>query len=106
MTANPIVYQDRPGRRVLDLRPCGVDCIPVLGFSSFTSVRKGPDFHFHPDCMEFCLCLKGNLVFDTPKREYAFLPGRIFVSPARQPHHAQPGNHHRGGDSRHPDTRG
>ena len=87
MTADRITYCDEPGYRVLDLRPDGVDCIPVLGFSSFTSVRKGPDFHFHPDCMEFCLCLKGNLVFDTPKREYAFLPGLVFVSAPDQPHH-------------------
>ena len=87
MIADKIVYCDNPDYRVLDLRPDGVDCIPVLGFSSFMAVRKGPDFHHHPGCMEFCLCLKGNLIFDTPENEYPFLPGHIFASAPNEPHH-------------------
>jgi len=87
MVADKIAYCDEPGYRVLDLRPDGVDCIPVLGYSNFLSIRKGPDFHYHPGCVEFCLCLKGNLIFDTEDAEYPFMPGHIFVSLPDQPHH-------------------
>lgn len=87
MVADRISYCDEPGYRVLDLRPDGVDCIPVLGFSDFMAIRKGPDFHYHPGCMEFCLCLKGNLIFDTEGKEYPFLPGHVFVSAPDEPHH-------------------
>lgn len=87
MLRDPIIYRDSPDDRVLDLRPDGIDCIPVLGKSNFLSVRPGPDFHIHPGCMEFCLCLKGNLIFDTEDGEYPFRPGHIFVSSPREPHH-------------------
>ena len=87
MIADKITYCDEPGFRVLDLRPDGIDCIPVLGFSDFMSVKRGPDFHYHPGCMEFCLCLKGNLIFDTEDGEYPFLPGRVFASAPHEPHH-------------------
>ena len=87
MIEDPIIYRDNPDDRVLDLRPDGVSCIPVLGMSSFLSVRPGPDYHIHPGCMEFCLCLKGNLIFDSRGQEYPFMPGRVFVSSPREPHH-------------------
>ena len=87
MKADKIHYCDESGFRVLDLRPDGVDCIPVLRSSDFSAIRRGPEFHFHPDCMEFSFCLKGNLIFDTPDKEYPFLPGNIFVSAPDEPHH-------------------
>lgn len=87
MFADPIVYHDTPGHRVLDLRPDGVDCIPSLSFNNCQSVRQGPDFHYHPGCMEFSLCRRGNLIFDTLEREYPFLPGHVFVSSPDEPHH-------------------
>lgn len=86
MTFDPIVYQDEPGRRVLDLRPCGVDCIPVLGLSDFHMIRPGTDYHVHPQDIEICLCIRGNLTFETDERSYPFLPGRLFVSTDKQPH--------------------
>ena len=86
MTANPIVYQDRPGQRVLDLRPAGVDCIPVLGLSNFRMIHPGTDYHIHPSCVEICLCIRGNLAFETEDRTYPFLPGNVFVSTAGEPH--------------------
>ena len=87
MIKDPIIYKDAPGDRELDLRPDGVGCIPVLGMSSYQSIRPGPEYHIHPGCMEFCLCLKGNLMFDLGGREYPFLPGHVFVSSPREPHH-------------------
>ena len=86
MTEDKIIYQDRPGRRVLDLRPHGIDCIPVLGLSDFRIVHPGTDFHIHPGCIEICLCVRGNLAFETAERTYPFLPGSIFVSTDREPH--------------------
>lgn len=86
MTADIITYCDEPGFRVLDLKPDGIDCIPLLGYSNFMAVRKGPDFHYHPGCMEFCLGIKGNLIFDTPEREYPFMPGHVFASAPNEPH--------------------
>ena len=86
MTADPIVYQNRPGRRVLDLRPCGIDCIPVLGLSNFRMVHPGTDYHVHPGCVEICLCVRGNLAFETEDTTYPFLPGSVFVSTEREPH--------------------
>ena len=83
MTEDPICYQDKPGRRVLDLRPCGVDCIPVLGLSDFHMVHPGTDYHIHPRCIEICLCVRGNLAFETTDRTYPFLPGSLFVSTER-----------------------
>lgn len=87
MFADQIVYHDTPGHRVLDLRPDGVDCIPSLRFSNCQSVQQSPDFHYHPGCMEFSLCRRGNLIFDTREREYPFLPGHVFVSSPDEPHH-------------------
>ena len=86
MVADPIIYRDEPRFRVLDLRPDGVDCIPVLGYSNFLAVHQQYDYHYHPGCMEFCLCLKGNLTFETQEREYAFMPGHLFVSSPHEPH--------------------
>jgi len=86
MTEDPIVYQDHPGRRVLDLRPQGVDCIPVIGLSNFRMIHPGTDYHIHPGCVEICLCLRGNLAFETGNATYPFLPGSLFVSTAREPH--------------------
>ena len=87
MEEDPIVYSDQPGYRVLDLRPDGVSCIPAIGMSDFHSMRQDPTFHYHSGVMEFCLCLKGNLTFETEEREYKFLPGHLFVSAPHQPHH-------------------
>lgn len=87
MEEDPIIYSDRPGYRVLDLRPDGVSCIPVIGMSDFHSMRHDPELHYHSGVMEFCLCLKGNLTFGTEDRDYKFLPGHLFASAPNQPHH-------------------
>lgn len=82
----PILYYDRPDQRMLDLRPYGIDCIPLLSCSTFRERRRGTVYHVHPGCTEICLCLKGRLMFESNGREFAFLPGTIFVSSPRQPH--------------------
>jgi len=86
MFEDPIIYSDKPGYRVLDLRPDGITCISAIGISDFSSSRHDPELHYHAGVVEFCLCLKGNLTFTTNEREYRFLPGHLFASTPNQPH--------------------
>lgn len=83
---DPIIHYDRPGQRMLDLRPSGVDCIPLLSQSTFRERRRGTVYHVHPGCTEICLCLKGRLMFESEGRKFNFLPGTVFVSSPDQPH--------------------
>ena len=83
---DPIVYVDGKERRTLDLRPDGVDCIPLLGLSNFQSVRTGTEDHIHPGCVEVALCVRGNLMFESFGMNYPFLPGTVFVSQPTEPH--------------------
>ena len=83
---DPIVYVDGKERRTLDLRPDGVDCIPLLGMSNFQSVRIGTEEHVHPGCVEVSLCVRGNLMFESFGECYPFLPGTVFVSQPTEPH--------------------
>ncbi|MBR3223242.1 MAG: AraC family transcriptional regulator [Kiritimatiellae bacterium] len=84
--ADPILYEDGRERRTLDLRPDGVECIPLLGLSNFQSMRMGPEDHVHPGCVEISLCLRGNLMFESLGVAYPFLPGTVFVSQPDEPH--------------------
>lgn len=80
------VYEDGAERRTIDLRPDGIDCIPVLGLSNFQSVRTGTEEHVHPGCVEICLCIRGRLFFEAEGDEYPFFPGTVFVSQPHEPH--------------------
>ena len=83
---DPIVYVDGKERRTLDLRPDGVECIPLLGLSNFQSVRTGTEEHVHPGCVEVSLCVRGNLMFESFGVCYPFLPGTVFVSQPAESH--------------------
>ena len=83
---DPLVHYDQTDARSLDLRPLGIACIPRLGFSRYSSNRCGTDYHSHPRCIEICLCLRGNLYFESDGTQYPFFPGRVFVSRPDQPH--------------------
>ena len=82
-----IFYRDEPGYRILDLRREGVDCIPALGFSDFRSFRHSIEPHCHLGCMEFTLCLKGNLTFELQGKDFPFMPGQVFVAAPHEEHH-------------------
>ena len=82
-----IFYRDEPGYRILNLRREGVDCIPALGFSDFRSFRHSIEPHCHLGCMEFTLCLKGNLTFELQGKDFPFMPGQVFVAAPHEPHH-------------------
>ena len=81
-----IKYDDGEDWRIVDLRPDGCDCVPLLGRCSFKSVRDGAAMHVHPGHMEITLCLKGNIRYETPGGECQVLPGNILVSQPGEPH--------------------
>jgi len=76
----PFNYVDTPERRVLDLGPDGIPCIPVLGLSNYKRSRHCTTEHVHPGCLEVSFCQRGSLVFESAGQVYPFLPGNIFVS--------------------------
>jgi AraC-like DNA-binding protein len=86
VTKLPFGYVDTPERRVLDLSPDGIPCIPVLGMSNYRKARHGTVEHIHPGCLEVSFCQRGSLVFESAGRIYPFLPGNIFVSQPDEPH--------------------
>ena len=76
----PFRYVDTPERRVLDLGPDGIPCIPVLGLSNYKMARHCTTEHVHPGCLEVSFCQRGSLAFESAGQVYPFLPGNIFVS--------------------------
>lgn len=89
MTKLPFRYVDTPERRVLNLAPDGVPCVPVLGFSNYKQTRHGTIEHVHPGILEVSFCQRGSLVFESGGQTYAFLPGNIFVSQPDEWHRLQ-----------------
>ena len=81
-----IKYDDGEDWRIVDLRPDGCDCVPLLGRCSFKSVRDGAAMHVHPGHMEITLCLKGNIRYETLGGECQILPGNLLVSQPGKPH--------------------
>ena len=76
----PFRYVDTPERRVIDLGPDGIPCIPVLGLSNYKMSRHCTTQHVHPGCLEVSFCQRGSLAFESAGQVYPFLPGNIFVS--------------------------
>ena len=77
---------DEPGRLVVDLRKEGVPYIPVASRRTGKIRTSPPDMHVHPGLVEICYCVRGSLAFETPEREYSFLPGTVFTSRPDEPH--------------------
>ena len=84
--AEPIFYEDGVDWRIVDLRPYGVDCIPLLSFGCFSAVRPGVTPHVHPGCVEICLSIKGNVRYESCGVVYPVLPGHVFLSRPNEPH--------------------
>ena len=82
----PIFYEDGKDWRIVDLRPHGVDCVPLFAFGNFGAVRPGAKLHVHSGCVEACLCLKGNVRYETDGMMYPVLPGHVFISRPDEPH--------------------
>ena len=86
MRNEPIFYEDGKDWRIVDLRPHGVDCVPLFAFGNFGAVRPGAKLHVHSGCVEACLCLKGNVRYETDGMMYPVLPGHVFISRPDEPH--------------------
>ena len=84
---DPIVYCDTPQVRCLDLRPDGLDSLPVLKIVNFGECHQSADFHVHAGCVEVTLCLSGRIVFELPQKEVPIFPGEVFATQPTQPHH-------------------
>ena len=84
--AEPIFYEDGVDWRIVDLRPHGVDCMPLLALGNFGAVRPGAQPHVHPGCIEACLCLKGDVRYEADGTTYPVLPGHVFISRPDEPH--------------------
>ena len=84
--AEPIFYEDGKDWRIVDLRPHGVDCIPLLAFGNFGAVRPGVSPHIHPGCIEAGLCLRGDVRYEADGTVYPVLPGHVFISRPDEPH--------------------
>ena len=82
----PIFYEDGKDWRIVDLRPHGVDCIPLLAVGNFAAVRPGVEPHVHPGCIEVSLCMRGNVAYEADRIEYPVLPGHVFISRPDEPH--------------------
>lgn len=82
----PFRYIDTPERRVLNLAPDGLPCIPVLGCSHYKELRPSTVEHVHPGCLEVSFCQRGSLVFESAGQTFPFLPGSIFVSQPDERH--------------------
>lgn len=76
----PFEYVDTPERRVLNLEPDGIPCIPALGYSHYSKSRPCVSEHLHPGCVEISLCMRGSLVFECGGRPWNVLPGHVFVT--------------------------
>ena len=82
----PIFYEDGDDWRIVDLRPHGVDCVPLFAFGNFGAVRPGARLHVHSGCVEVCLCQKGNVRYEADGVVYPVLPGHVFISRPDEPH--------------------
>lgn len=80
-------YIDTPERRVLSLEHEGISCIPVLGYSHYSSCRPTLSEHIHPGCLELSFCLRGSLVFECGGSDYQLLPGNVFITQPEEKHH-------------------
>jgi len=76
----PFNYDNTPERRVLNLAPEGIPCVPALGYSHYTRCRPSVSEHIHPGCLEMTLCMRGSLVFECGGKSHRLLPGNVFVT--------------------------
>jgi AraC-like DNA-binding protein len=82
----PFEYVDTPERRAVSLEPDGIACVPVLGYSHFTSSKPCVSEHTHPGCLEVTLCLRGSLIFECGGEERHLLPGTAAVTQPDERH--------------------
>lgn len=83
----PYKYYESPERRVLNLEPDGILCVPALEFNHFTKAQPCVAEHQHPGCIEIIYCLRGSLTFACSGRPVPLFPGHVFVIQPEERHH-------------------
>lgn len=83
----PYKYCESPERRVLNLEPDGIPCVPALEFNHFTKAQPCVAEHQHPGCIEIIYCLRGSLTFTCSGRPVNLFPGQVFVIQPSEKHH-------------------
>jgi AraC-like DNA-binding protein len=79
-------YSDTPERKVVSLEADGIACVPAIGFDNFQRAWKVPEVHYHPECLEISLCLRGSFGFEFRGQTRTLLPGNVAVSGPDDPH--------------------
>ena len=79
-------YSDTPERKLVSLEADGIACVPAIGFDNFQRAWKMPEVHYHPECLEISLCLRGSLGFEFRGQTRTLLPGNVAVSGPDDPH--------------------
>jgi AraC-like DNA-binding protein len=64
----------------LDLRPLGVQEVPLLGAYVFSSAIEGLDEHEHGGIVEICYLVSGRQVYHVAGRDYTLAGNDVFVT--------------------------
>ena len=79
-------YLDTQDHRAFDLTKIGVPDIPMLYFIRHKQRTPPVEPHYHKDCFEIGLCLRGSLVLENNGVRYTVLAGEIFFNKPEDPH--------------------
>lgn len=79
-------YVDTQHRRLLDLRPCGLSEIPMLGWYHYRQARPDLPVHRHAGGFEICYLDRGKQVFEVDEGQYRLSGGAAFVTFPDEPH--------------------
>ena len=77
---------ENDGKCVFSLAKDGISCIPVLGRNEFDRIHQAINLHVHKGCIEIILCNRGEIVYESCGKEYAFRPGTVIISRPDEPH--------------------
>jgi AraC-like DNA-binding protein len=86
VVVEPVFYEDGDDWRIVDLRPLGADCLPLFAYGSMKALRSGAVMHVHPDMVEVCAFMKGDVRYESEGSSYHILPGHVFMSRPDEPH--------------------
>lgn len=82
----PFKYESSRDERIISLENDGVLCIPVFGLTEYHQPQEVAPEHTHPECLEICYCLRGELAFSWKGEIVPFRPGSVFVTKPEEPH--------------------
>ena len=79
-------YKETRYRRVLDLRPDGLDEVPMLGWYHYAEARPDLPVHRHAGGFEICYLERGRQVFEVNGQQSTLSGGDIFFTLPDEPH--------------------